>query len=156
VRWRRRRHLDLILALVARGGSVLGDVACPVGWLVAGRAAYKELLFGPARVAREERLEPSSGEVCIVAAVEARPARGIPSGLLRRADGVLRWRHMAVSARLIAAKGHVALAGAESCALHEARGVVRDGSDRTRRGGLSFCPGSELLLQRSRGSKMAQ
>jgi hypothetical protein len=71
-------------------------------------AAYEQLFVGSACAARVKRLGPGSGlveEAGIVAAVEALAPCGIPDGLLRgSSDGVLRWRHMAISAGIVAAE----------------------------------------------------
>lgn len=116
MRRRRRRDLNLVLALIIRRGSVLGDVARPVRDLlgISGWAIYEELLVGPTSgsVPGVEGLGPGGilvEETRVVAAVETWPPSGISGGILarRRArDGILRGWHMAVSARVITAKRH--------------------------------------------------
>ena len=102
--------MDLVLALlIVGGGRTLWDVACAVlGRAGVCRADYEELLVGPARAARVERLGSGGGGLVekagIVAVVETLSPGGVPSGLLGRGDGILRWRHMAVSARVVAPK----------------------------------------------------
>jgi hypothetical protein len=75
---------------------------------VCHRAAYEKLFVGSACAARVEWLGPGSGlveEAGIIAVVEAWAPCGIADGLLRRgSDGVLRWRHMAISAGIVAAE----------------------------------------------------
>lgn len=102
------RDLGLVLTLIARRGCTLGKVACPVlGRLgVRDRARYEELLVGPACAARKEWLGSGRGliEKCgIVAIVEALSSRRVSGGVLgwSSSDGVLCWRHMAVSARIV-------------------------------------------------------
>lgn len=101
----------MVLPLIAGCCSILRDVArsVPGRLVLGGGAGYEEFLVGPPRICRRIELLRSGSrlveEVGVVATVETRASRGISGGLLRgRGDGILRWRHMAVTTRLIATK----------------------------------------------------
>lgn len=100
------------MSLIA-GGAGLRIVACSVGvlrrWNVGARAAYEELIIGPTGGASVERGEAGCRKAGIVAAIETGPPCAVSDGALRgRGDRILRRRHMAVSARVVSAKRHVA------------------------------------------------